>query len=305
MSGAHDVFTGVQDYSDGGDKWVQRWLDDGGRKYCLIDSHTREGRLEIAIYHDQGHTEWVKPLIGDLEGKSLEEVWTEKEEQFEEDDEKLGVILYELRNLIDRRGDRCSIMVGCFEGQNRMVSMMTTSYGSYFDGRDGTIDPGSLSFHDLQHELRGEGDEQEFDDEDEFQGYIKRVLSNRPPPMMSTPVTIETFHFFNNVERIRDVFMCLEVISRKISDGKLHSARPPLSRTCNDILRKFTRKMTEGWRRLVFSPDMTKDHVKKIPMQVTETVFLTIGKIGKWKIKDQLQLFTQRTRSSRNIFRAL
>ena len=103
MSGAHDVFTDVQDYSDVGDEWVQQWLDDGGRDYCLIDSHTREGRLKIAKYHDQGSPEWVCPLTGDLAGKTLEEVWTEKEDQFEGDDEKLGVILYELKNLIDHR----------------------------------------------------------------------------------------------------------------------------------------------------------------------------------------------------------
>lgn len=284
MSGAHDVFTDVQSYSDGGGEWVQQWLDDGGREYCLIDSHTRDGRIEIAKYHDQGGLDWVSPLRGNLADKSLEEVWTEKEDEFEARGEKLGVILYELKNLIDSRGDRCSIMVGCFEGQNRMVSMMTTSYGSYFDGRDGTIEPGSLSFRDLQHELGGEGDVQNFEEDVEFQRYIKRVLSEDPPPMMSTPVTIEAFHFFNDDEKIRNVFMCLEVISRKISDGKLRSARPPLSRTCNDILRKFTRKLTDSWFRLVFNPDMTKDHVKTIPKQVTENAFLMTWE--NWKMED-------------------
>ena len=88
MSGAHDVFTGVHDYSDGGDAWVQRWLDDGGREYCLIDSHTREGRLKIAKYLDKGCPEWIRALSGDLAGKNLEEMWTEKEDNFEAAGEK-------------------------------------------------------------------------------------------------------------------------------------------------------------------------------------------------------------------------
>jgi hypothetical protein len=216
ISGEHDVFTEMQDYSEDSDDWVQQWLDDGGRDYCLLNSHTREGRLKIAKYHDKGCREWIRPLSVDLAGKTLEEVWTEKEDQFAADDEKLGVILYELKRLIDLRGDRCGIMVGCVEGQNRMVSMMTTSYGSYFDVRDGTINPGSLSFHNLQHELRrGEG-EQKFEDDGIFQRYVKNVLSNSPPPMMSNTVRIEAFHFFNNYESINNVFMCLRIVSRRI-----------------------------------------------------------------------------------------
>jgi len=124
MSGAHDVFTDVQSFSDDGGEWVQQWLDDGGREYCLIDSHTREGRIKIAKYHDQGGPEWVSPLRGNLADKSMEEVWTNKADEFESRGEKLGVILYELKNLIDHRRDRCSIMVGCFKGQNRMVSVI-------------------------------------------------------------------------------------------------------------------------------------------------------------------------------------
>ena len=216
MSGARGVFTEIQNYSKDGDDLVQKWLDDGGREYCLIDSHTREGRLKIAKYQDKGCPEWVRALSGDLAGKNLEEMWTEKEDNFEAAGEKLGVILYELKKLIDLRGDRCSIMVECIEGQTRMVSMMTTSYGSHFDGRDGTINPGSLSFHDLQHEVRRGEDSHRFEYDNNFQRYVKDVLSNSPPPMMSNTVRIEAFHFINNYKSINVVFMCLKVISNTI-----------------------------------------------------------------------------------------
>ena len=106
-------------------------------------------------------------------------------------------------------------MVGCIEGQTRMVSMMTTSYGSNFDGRDGTINPGSLSFRDLQYEVRRGEDSHRFEDDDNFQRYMKDVLSNSPPPMMSNTVRIEAFHFINNYKSINVVFMCLKVISKR------------------------------------------------------------------------------------------
>ena len=216
MSGARDVFTEMQDYSEDGDDWVQEWLDDGGREYCLIDSHTREGRLKIAKYQDKGCLEWIRPLSVDLAEKTLEEIWTEKEDNFEAAGERLGVILYELKNLIDLRGDRCNIMVGCIEGQTRMVSMMTTSYGSHFNGGDGAINPGSLSFRDLELEVRRGEDSHRFEDDDNFQRYVKDILSNNPPPMMSNTVRIEAFHFINNCKSINVVFMCLKVISKTI-----------------------------------------------------------------------------------------
>ena len=71
MSGARGVFTEIQNYSKDGDDLVQKWLDDGGREYCLIDSHTREGRLKIAKYQDKGCPEWIRALSGDLAG----EIW--------------------------------------------------------------------------------------------------------------------------------------------------------------------------------------------------------------------------------------